>query len=137
MDMNLKCDINLFFFFFFWKRKQRKKFMKGFFLHWLMFFLWNHSTLSKRIQVAERASKMHHVLKVRAVTPETIDKVYMILFDRVKMREIAKTSQLSEFILFCIIKLNMKKLSKMDAAFAHYRAKANSYANISRLFGSV
>jgi len=72
---------------------------------------------------------MHHVLKVRAVTPETIDKVHMILFDRVKMREIAKASQLSEFILFCIIKCNYM--------FAHYRAKANSYANISRLFGSV
>jgi len=54
---------------------------------------------------------MHYVLKVRAVTPETIDKVHMILFDRVKMREIAKVSQLSKFILFCIIKLNTKKLS--------------------------
>jgi len=65
----------------------------------------NCLTFDKCISVAEQISKMHHVLEIRAVTPETIDKVVTCVFQqKVKMREIVEVSrdheQLSEFISF-------------------------------------
>jgi len=65
------------------------------------------------------------------VTPKTINKVHdMVLSDRqIKMREIAEATGIS------IERIHT--FHKMGATFAHCRAKASSYANVSQLFGSV
>jgi len=88
--------------------------------------------------VIEQALKMHHILETprTTVTPETIDKIYnIILFvRRVKVRKLTEAMDTSTERIHFILhnELNMKKLfAKWFAAFAHCRAKASSYANIS------